>query len=97
MSVVWEAGDGGADALLDGLELGVQAAHVGEVLRRQSLTFRRNQVASDVDAVNELGAVSCADPDRGATRGEFAQHHMQPTGGLGAQRHEIMVTVSEEP
>jgi hypothetical protein len=74
--------------VLDCLEFGVQATHVGEVLTRQSLTFRSNQVASDVDAVDELSAMSSADPDRSASCGQFAQHHMQPAGGLCAQRHE---------
>ena len=41
--------------------------------------------------------MSCADPQRCATSGELAEHHMQPARGLGAQRGQVMVTVGEEP
>ena len=83
--------------MLDCLELGVQTTHIGEVLTRQSLPFGRYELVTDIDAVDEVGSVSCADPDRSATSGELAQHHMQPTGGLCVQRPEIMMAIGKQP
>ena len=91
-------GDGGdADAISDRVQFCIDAAKIGEMFVSQSLAFCGDEIIANVDALEELGPVSCTDPQRSTTSGELAQHHMQPTRRLGAQRDQVMVTIGEQP
>lgn len=54
------------------------------MLKRETSPFERDRVVADIDGIDELGAVSCTDPDRRAATRQLAQHHMQTARGLGS-------------
>ena len=73
---------GVANPDLDRCDLGVEATDIGEMLTGETCPFGSDRIRADVDPFEEICSLSCADPDRCATGGQLAQHHMEPTRGL---------------